>query len=233
MRHFALVERAGASGGVAAAADIRKDAPVAEVAIAAQDRRGLFADLAGAIAALGANVVGAKVYTSSAGQALDVFLIQDVAGGPFGCDHPNALVRLVETLESAGRGDQVRVGPTRRGDPGRTAAFAVSATVSVDNNASESATVVEVSGRDRPGLLEALARTFVRAGLAIQSAHIDCYGERAIDAFYVSRDQGGKLEDPRAILTLKESLLVVLSDGELDPTPSRPKRQRARASVAR
>ena len=160
-------------------------------------------------------------------------MIQDVAGGPFGCDHPNALVRLVETLEGAGRGDQVRIGPTRRGDPGRTAAFAVRSTVSVDNNASETATVVEVSGRDRPGLLVALARTFVKAGLAIQSAHIDCYGERAIDAFYVSRDQGGKLEDARAILALKESLLAVLSDGDLDPAPTRPKRQRARASVAR
>jgi len=232
-RHFALVQRAVLSGGAAASADIRKDAPVAEVAIAAQDRRGLFADLAGAIAALGANVVGAKVYTSSAGQALDVFLIQDVAGGAFGCDHPNALARLVETLESAGRGDQVSGGPTRRGDPGRTAAFAVSATVSVDNNASETATVVEVSGRDRPGLLESLARTFVKAGLAIQSAHIDCYGERAIDAFYVSRDLSGKLEDHREIQTLKESLLAVLSDGEPEPAPTRPKRQRARASVAR
>jgi [protein-PII] uridylyltransferase len=109
----------------------------------------------------------------------------------------------------------------------------VSATVSVDNNASEAATVVEVSGRDRPGLLEALARTFVKAGLTIQSAHIDCYGERAVDAFYISRDEGGKLEDQRSIQALKDSLLAVLSDGDLDPTPARPKRQRARASVAR
>ena len=220
-------------GGAAASAEVRKDAPVTEVTVAAMDRRGLFADLAGGIAGLGANVVGARVYTSSAGQALDIFLVQDVGGGPFGCDHPQAMVRLVEALEAAGRGEASRSEAIRRGDPGRTAAFAVTASVSVDNNASEAATVVEVSGRDRPGLLEALARTLMDAGLTIQSAHIDCYGERAVDAFYVSTVDGGKLEDARSIAALRDALATVLYDGDPETPPARPRRQRARASSAR
>jgi len=109
----------------------------------------------------------------------------------------------------------------------------VTASVAVDNNASELATVIEVSGRDRPGLLEALARTFVDAGLTIQSAHIDCYGERAVDAFYVSTIEGGKLQDPKAIQTLREALSAVLYDGDPETPPARPRRQRARASIAR
>ena len=67
----------------------------------------------------------------------------------------------------------------------------------MDNDTSEDATVVEASGRDRPGLLAALARTMADAGLSIQSAHIDNYGERAVDAFYVN-DKGHKLEGRRA-----------------------------------
>ncbi len=232
-RHFGLIQRAATQGGAAALAEIRKDAPVTEVTVAALDRRGLFADLAGAIAGLGANVVGARVYTSGAGQALDIFLVQDIGGGPFGCDHPQAMVRLVEALEAAGRGEVWRTEAIRRGDPGRTAAFAVTASVSLDNNASENATVIEVSGRDRPGLLEALARSFVEAGLTILSAHVDCYGERAVDAFYVSTIEGGKLEDPRRITALREALAKILYDGDPETPPARPRRQRARASVAR
>ena len=143
--------------------------------------------------------------------------------------------RLVEALEAAGRGEPARVEAVRWSDPGRAAAFSVASTVSVDNNASESATVIEVSGRDRPGLLEALARTFSTAELTIQSAHIDCYGERAVDAFYVATLDGGKLEDPRRISQLREGLMAILQEGEPDSaTPSaRPKRQKARASIAR
>ena len=232
-RHFHLIERAVSQGGAAASADVRKDAPVTEVTVAAADRRGLFADLAGAIAGLGANVVGARVYTSSAGQALDIFLVQDIAGGPFGGDHPQVMGRLAEALEAAGRGDSHSSEAIRRGDPSRTAAFAVSATVSVDNNASEAATVIEVSGRDRPGLLEALARTFMAAGLTIQSAHIDCYGERAVDAFYVQTVDGGKIVDPRSITALRDQLTAVLYDGDPETPPARPRRQRARASIGR
>jgi [protein-PII] uridylyltransferase len=233
LRHYALVRRAADQGGAAASSEIRRDSPVAEVCVAAQDRRGLFADLAGVMSRMGANVVGARVYTSSAGQALDVFLVQDMAGGAFGCDHPQGTQRLLEALEEAGRGETPRAEAVRRSDAGRAAAFAVSSTVSVDNNASEGATVVEVSGRDRPGLLEALARTFALAELTIQSAHIECYGERAVDAFYVATLAGGKLEDARRISQLREALLAVLQAGDGDGSPARLRRQRARASLAR
>ena len=232
-KHFNLVRRAAHQGGAAALVEIRRDAPVAEVTVSAPDRRGLFADLAGVIAAVGANVVGARVHTSTAGQALDMFLVQDMAGGAYGCDHAAAQTRLVQMLEAVGRGETLKIENIRRSDASRTAAFAVSASVSVDNAASEKATVVEVSGRDRPGLLQALAASLAEAGLTIQSAHIDCYGERAVDAFYVTTTKGAKLEDPKRTTALREVLLEVLDDGDPEGPTARPKRQRARASLAR
>ncbi|MFX8581946.1 ACT domain-containing protein, partial [Acinetobacter baumannii] len=80
--------------------------------------------------------------------------------------------------------------------------FAVPATVSIDNEASEVATVIEVSGRDRPGLLEGLARTLADRDYQLLSAHIDSYGERAVDAFYVTRD-GAKVTTPRVLTELR------------------------------
>jgi [protein-PII] uridylyltransferase len=200
--------------------------------VAAADRQGLFADLALAIAALGGNVVGARVFTSRQRQALDVFHVQDVMGQPFGCENPRALTRLAEALEAAGRGPVKGHEARKTADQGRAAAFSIIPTVMLDNEASADATVVEASGRDRPGLLEALARTLAEARLNILSAHIDGYGERAVDAFYVQTAEGTKLTDPKRIVGIRAALTGVLEEGEAAEAKGR-RLERARASVAR
>ncbi len=208
--HYALVRQAAEQGGAAAAAQRDPARNAVEVAVAARDRRGLFADLAQVIASFGANIMGARIYTSTAGQALDTFHLQDAVGQPFGTDSPGALERLLRTLEAAARGEPVRSQAAARRDYGRGSAFTVPAQVALDNEASEHATVIEVSCRDRPGLLGDLAQTFARAGLSLLSAHVDSYGERAVDAFYVVDEQGGKLTDPRRVAGLKAELLAVM-----------------------
>ncbi|WP_168073457.1 ACT domain-containing protein, partial [Caulobacter sp. SSI4214] len=99
--------------------------------------------------------------------------------------------------------------------------------------ASDEATVVEASGRDRPGLLQALARTLADNGLSIQSAHIDGYGERAVDAFYVQTSDGEKLTEARKVGAVKADLLAALEQNEATAPAARPGLKRARASVAR
>ncbi|MBS0331671.1 MAG: [protein-PII] uridylyltransferase [Proteobacteria bacterium] len=229
LAHAALARRAG--DGAAAEGRIRADRNAAEVVVAAPDRQRLFVDLAEAITGAGANVLGARVFTSRSGLALDVFYLQDATGAPFGADSPRTLERLVEALEAAARGELQPREPRRPSDLGRAAAFSITPAVMFDNDASETSTVIEASGRDRPGLLAALARTIADAGLSILSAHIDGYGERAVDAFYVTGAEGGKLPDGRRGQALKNALLAVL---DLDAEDARPARlQRARASVAR
>jgi [protein-PII] uridylyltransferase len=104
----------------------------------------------------------------------------------------------------------------------------------LDNDASEEATVVEASGRDRPGLLEGLARAVADAGLSITSAHIDGYGERAVDAFYVQTPGGGKLTDAKRATALKSALMDVLeAEDSGQAARGRPRLERARASIGR
>jgi [protein-PII] uridylyltransferase len=228
--HYALIRRV-AEAGSAAHVHVDEARNVTEAAVAAPDRRGLFADLAGCLAGMGANVVGARVYTSRAGQALDAFQLQDGAGRPFAQDNPIALQKLTGALEAAARGEPVALEARRPLDGARTAAFAVPAAVSVDNEASETATVLDVSGPDRPGLLEALARTLANARLQVLSAHVDGYGERAVDAFYVCDEAGRKLSDGRRIAALKTALAAAMQTDE--PAPPRRRLERARASAAR
>jgi [protein-PII] uridylyltransferase len=234
LSHAALARRAGekdAKGG-AAEGHIRADRNAAEVVVAAPDRPRLFVDLAEALTAAGANVLGARVFTSRSGLALDIFYLQDATGAPFGTDAPRALERLVEAMEAAARGEAAVREPRRPTDLGRAAAFSITPAVMFDNDASETSTVVEASGRDRPGLLAALAKTIADAGLSILSAHIDGYGERAVDAFYVTGPKGEKLPDGRGGQALKNALIAILDADDADE--ARPARlQRARASVAR
>ncbi len=230
--HVALTRRADDQGGAAAVARISAVHNTTEVAVAARDRKGLFADLAGAFPILGANVVGARVYTSAGGAALDVFHLHDNAGAPFGHDNPATLNRLTACLEAAARREPLTVEASRPADPGRAAAFAVPISISIDNEASETATVVEVSGPDRPGLLQALARVLSERDLHLVSAHIDGYGERAVDAFYVVRRDGAKLTHPRAISGLKAALTEALVPADAEP-PVHRRLERARASAAR
>jgi UTP:GlnB (protein PII) uridylyltransferase len=74
-----------------------------------------------------------------------------------------------------------------------------------------------------------------RADLSIVSAHIDAYGERVADVFYVQDKSGGKLRDPARAETLTEELIAALREGEPD-APADPRRWKlavARASPGR
>ena len=65
----------------------------------------------------------------------------------------------------------------------------------IDNHASNTHTVIEVNGRDRPGLLHDVTAAISDQGLQIASAHITTYGVRAVDVFYVKDVFGLKVEN--------------------------------------
>ncbi len=233
LAHAGLARQAQETGAAALGRN-RADLNAAELSVAATDRPRLFADLAQALNAAGANVLGARVFTSRRGEALDVFFVQNSAGEAYGAENPRALERLISVLEAAGRGEPILVEARLSGDLGRAAAFDITPTVMLDNDASESSTVVEASCRDRPGLLAALAKPIAEAGLIILSAHIDGYGERAVDAFYVVEADGQKLTDARKMSRLKSRLLEAIASDEVPaPSRARAKLQKARASRAR
>jgi [protein-PII] uridylyltransferase len=229
--HAELATAAVERGGAAASARLRPDMATAELTVAATDRPGLFADLTSAMAGLGANVVGARLYTSKSGRALDVFYLQDALGEAYGGEDPHVLRRLCATIEASANGTTQILSDQAGLADRRGAAFAITAVVGLDNGASDDCTVVEASGRDRRGLLGALARAMAAAGVSVQSAHIDNYGERAVDAFYVQGPGRSKLT-PAGGEALRAALLKVLEEDEA--AVLKPRRlQRARASVAR
>ncbi|NDH60774.1 MAG: [protein-PII] uridylyltransferase [Alphaproteobacteria bacterium] len=201
--------RGAERNGQALALEHRVDAgrSVTEITIYTLDTHGLFARLAGAMAVSGANIVDAKIFTLANGMALDTFWIQDLEGKPF--DDPQRLARLAARVELAlsNRLDiQGELAAQRGSWPKRDQVFTVEPRVLIDNNASDTFTVIEVNGRDRPGFLHVVTRALTRLNLQIASAHITTYGERAVDVFYVKDLFGLKVVNQEKLKQVAEAV---------------------------
>lgn len=185
---------------------------VTEITLYAADHPGLFAEVAGAMAMSEASIVDAKIFTTEDGRALDSFWVQDADGSAF--EGEERLMRLPETLERALTGgialDEAL--KRRRVRLGRSRVFPIEPRVLVDNKTSSRHTLIEVNGRDRPGLLYAVTRALTHLGLTIVTAHITTYGERAVDVFYVKDHLGLKITDETRVEALRGSLIEALAE---------------------
>jgi len=65
--------------------------------------------------------------------------------------------------------------------------------VLIDNEVSDSYTVIDVFADDKPGLLFVLAKTLVRLDLSVHMARIGTRLDQAVDVFYVTNAQGDKI----------------------------------------
>src|SRR3546814_13564639 len=83
--------------------------------------------------------------------------------------------------------------------PSRFKVFKVSPRVLIENKASRSHTVIEVTGSDSPGLLYLVTTPLTRLNLMIKSAPLENYGERAVAASIVPDPTGMTVESkPKA-----------------------------------
>jgi len=86
--------------------------------------------------------------------------------------------------------------------------------VIINNGLSERLTVVEVSGRDRPGLLYELTSALSDLSLDIASAHITTFGEKAVDVFYVTDLTGKQIVSEARQSTIRARLQSILAGDE-------------------
>ena len=232
-RHARLMRKADL-GGAPLTVETRIDPQraVTEITLYTADHAGLFSRIAGALAVSGTNIVDAKIMTMTNGMALDTFWIQDRNGEPV--DRPDKLARISVAFENVLTGD---LKPHREfarppAFQSRTNVFIVPPRVLIDNQASRSHTVIEVNGRDRPGLLHELTRELTRLSLQVSSAKISTYGEKVVDVFYVKNLFGHQVEHPDKLAEIRAALETVLAKGNRPPTPAAAPARRAREPVA-
>jgi len=182
------------------------------VSIIAAGHPGLFYRIAGGIHLAGGSIIDARIHTTRDGWAVDNFLIQDPVGSPF--KEESQIERIKQSIGDA-LANRIELVPqlARRPLPRtRAGAFDVRPRVIFDNKASNRFTVIEINARDRPALLNRLARTLFENQLVVYSAHITAYGERAADTFYVTDILGNKIETKQRLQTIEKALLNAASD---------------------
>jgi len=86
--------------------------------------------------------------------------------------------------------------------------------VIVTNKRSKTHTVIEVNGRDRPGLLYQVTYHIAQMGLQINSASVSTYGEKAVDVFYVRDIFGLQVRTDDVAEKIKAKLMVVLAGND-------------------
>jgi [protein-PII] uridylyltransferase len=206
---------------------------VTEVTVYCADHAGLFSKISGALAVAGASIVDARIHTLTNGMALDTFWIQDAAGGTF--DAPHRLARLAVLIEQALSGRLRLRAEIRKLSKmllgQRMRAIHVPPRVVIDNHASHTHTVLEVNGRDRPGLLHDVTAAISEQGLQIASAHVTTYGVRAVDVFYVKDVFGLKVENEQKLAALRDALLAALANPEEGPAQEVPAPKRRRSAA--
>lgn len=193
---------------------VRMDIDVTELTIYTQDHPGLFSRVAGAIAAVDANIVDAKAFTTPQGMALETFWLQNNDAAALSAT--GVLAKLTVQIERALAGQMKRSEPQaqRTFVPDRIKVFKVPPRVIVDNQASAAHTVIEINGRDRPGFLYLVTGALFSLSLQISSGKITTFGERAVDVFYVKDGFGMKITHEGRLATIRKTLLEAIREDD-------------------
>src|SRR5258707_11618649 len=174
----------------------------AELTVAVQDRHGLFADLAGTLAANGIEILSAELNTREDGIAIDGFILRQASTRQAVEDHRYETIERALRQAAAGELEvaasverwSTRNAPRKRSGtiPARRRNLPQ---VVCDNEASSSSTLVEVQAIDEPGLAYKIASVLAGLGLEIVCARIATERSDALDVFYVTDGDGLKLTD--------------------------------------
>lgn len=184
-----------------------------EVIISTVDIPGLFTKIAGVMAASKVNILGAQIFTQKNGIAVDILQV-GADGNIYDSERKWKTIeknlkdvleghKLVEKLVAKSEKsllDLSRNVPTFEPH------------VEIDNEVSNEYTVIDITAKDKVGLLYQVTNSFKNFGLYIGVSKITTKGDRAGDTFYVQDIFGHKVLDKQKCAELKRTLLEELSE---------------------
>lgn len=191
-----------------------------EVWVCGWDRPRLLERIAGAFLSCHINILSADIFTRSDNLVLDCFHVDNSTLSAISAkEMARVESRLVESL----RVEMYDFTPLL-GRAARLRSYRISqeadlpSVISVSNSSHPVYTLVDIQTPDRLGLLYGILRALGEAGVNIETSRISTERDVALDSFYITGKNGGKVADAAAVRRL-QLLLEGVCDAPRDEPP--------------
>ncbi len=182
-----------------------------QIFIHARSHAQLFSRVCAELEQLELSVHDARIYNARDGMSLDTFYVLNSDGSSIA--EESARLRYIRDQLTRGLASNMEHAPNvQRLTPRQIKSFMVPTETSMSIDEIMNVSVLEVSSRDRPGLLARIGRIFVDHGVELQAAKIQTLGERVEDVFFITDADQQPLADTELCETIQRAIREQLDD---------------------
>ncbi|RMF92093.1 MAG: [protein-PII] uridylyltransferase [Candidatus Schekmanbacteria bacterium] len=183
-------------------------AGITDFLVCFEGKVGSFSNLCGVVSSKGIAILGAQIFTNEEGYAVDTLQCTFINGKPVDDDEvwEEVCRDLQDVFVGRTKIETILSRKKRYITDGKFDIVKVEDVVEIDNDSSETDTIIEVQAKDRLGLLYDITKVLALMNLDIRLARTITEGIRAVLVFYVGDEKGRKIRDELFLEKLRDNL---------------------------